>query len=58
MIVFAYVYMNDEVYVVYSDSINEVIKKYINLVEKRKFGENDMIVLHENQAEFVKWLGE
>ena len=43
-------------YVVYGDSAEAVVNKYINLVEMRKFGETDMIKLQSDASVLIEQL--
>ena len=43
------------VYVIYEDSAKNVVQRYENLVEIRKFGEENMIVLQDLGPKFLKW---
>lgn len=44
------------VYAVYEDSAKKAVQRYENLVEIRKFGEENMIKLQEMGPDFLKWL--
>ena len=44
------------VYAIYEDSAKKVVQRYENLVEIRKFGEENMITLQDMGPKFLKWL--
>lgn len=44
------------VYEIYEDSAKKVVQRYENLVEIRKFGEENMITLQDMGPDLLKWL--
>lgn len=44
------------VYAIYEDSAKKAVQRYENLVEMRKFGEENMITLQDMGPSFLKWL--
>ena len=44
------------VYAIYENSAKNVSQRYENLVEARKFGEENMIILQDMGPNFLKWL--